>query len=259
LIARKPLYIFIAVQRALFLRELGMRFSTSKMGLFWTFIEPFMQVLMFVLIHALVFPTSASNIDMSVFFALNFTAYNMFRNITMKSMGAFRANHALFIYKQVKPIDTIFARISVEIFITGIIISLFLLIGLYFDFDINIKNIPMVTVGFIWLILFSLGMGLILAISDTYYPSVGKIVNIFMMLLMFGSAIFYSIEMMPTEVQNFLLINPLTHFMEIIHGSYFYSLDDQFVDYTYILLWTVSYLFGGLWLYRHLEEKIISL
>ena len=236
-----------------------MRFSTSKMGLFWTFAEPFMQVFMFVFIHALIFSSSNSSIDMSVFFALNFTAFNIFKNITMKSMGAFRANHPLFIYKQVKPIDTILARVSVEIFITMTIISLFVCIGLYFDFDMTIKNIPMVTLGFVWLIFFSIGLGLFLAIADTYYPSFGKIFTILSMLLMFGSAVFYSISMMSSEIQNVLLLNPLTHFMEIIHGFYFYSLDDQYVDYQYILLWTVSCLFVGLWLYRYLEEKIISL
>lgn len=259
MIARKPIHIFFAVQKALFLRELGMRFSTSKMGLFWTFAEPFMQVLMFVFIHALIFSSNNSGIDMSAFFALNFTAFNMFKNITTKSIGAFKANHLLFIYKQVKPIDTILARVSVEIFITMMIISLFVSIGFYFDFDMTIKNIPMTTLGFVWLIFFSIGLGLFLAIADTYCPSVGKIFTISSMLLMFGSAIFYSISMVPLKIQDFLLLNPLTHFMEIIHGFYFYSLDDQFVDYQYILLWTVSFLFIGLWLYRHLEEKIISL
>ncbi len=76
---------------------------------------------------------------------------------------------------------------------------------------------------------------------------------------MFGSAIFYTIEMLPSQIQTLLLYNPLVHFMEMIHGHYFHVLDDRFVDYSYMTLWTLIVLYSGLWFYRKLEERIISL
>jgi len=77
--------------------------------------------------------------------------------------------------------------------------------------------------------------------------------------LMFGSAIFYTLEMLPTPLQEVLLYNPLIHFMEMIHGFYFFALDDRFVSYSYMLLWSFSLLYAGLWLYIKLEKKIISI
>ena len=236
-----------------------MRFSVSKSGLFWTFFEPFMQVFIMVLIKIILFGKSGDNFDFAAFLALNFTAYNMFRNILTKSMGSFTANKALFVYKQVKPIDTIIARVMVEVFVTGTIIIAFVLIGMYFGFDLNVKHLPMVAIGFLWLILFAFSFGLFVAVSNTFYPSIGKTINIFMIFLMFGSAVFYAIEMLPNQIQTLLLYNPLTHFMEMIHGYYFYTLDDNFVDYNYMILWTLLPLYIGLIFYRKLEERIISL
>ena len=259
MLARKSLNIFLSVQKALFLRELGMRFSISKTGLFWTFFEPFIQVFILVFIKMVLFGKANDNYDFAVFLALNFTAFNMFKNILTKTMGAFSANKALFIYKQVKPIDTIIARIMVEVFITGIILIVFLFIGAYFHYDIEVKNLPMVALGFAWLILFSFSLGLLLAVGNTFYLSIGKTINILMSFLMFGSAIFYTIEMLPSELQTYLLYNPLTHFMEMIHGCYFNVLNDNYVDYNFMLLWTVIPLYFGLWYYKHLEERIISL
>jgi capsular polysaccharide transport system permease protein len=46
--------------------------------------------------------------------------------------------------------------------------------------------------------------------------------------------------------------------MEMIHGFYITGLDDRFVDYHYMLYWTVIPLFIGLWLYVRLEKRIIS-
>jgi len=256
---RSSLLIFFAVQKALFLREFSMRFSVSKSGLFWTFFEPFFQVFVMVLIKVLLFGTAGGDFDFAAFLALNFTAYNLFKNILTKSMGAFKANKALFVYKQVKPWDTILARILVEMFITGIIILCFVAIGLYFDFDVDVQNLPMVALGFLALIFLAFSWGLLLAVANTFYPSIGKTVTILMTFLMFGSAIFYTIEQLPFELQYMLLHNPLTHFMEMIHGYYFDVLNDRFVDYNYMLLWTLIPLYLGLWFYRKLEERIISL
>ena len=236
-----------------------MRFSVSKMGLFWTFFEPFMQVFIMVTIKYIVFGSTHDNFDFAAFLALNFTAYNMFRNIINKSLGSFTANKKLFIYKQVKPIDTIIARVMVEVFVTGVILLAFVCIGSYFQFDLNIQHFPMVAFGFLWLILFSFSLGLFLAVTNTFYPSVGRTIKISMIFIMFGSAIFYSVDTLPTSIQTLILYNPLTHFMEMLHGNYFYVLDDTYVDYNYMLLSTLLLLYVGLWFYKKLEERIISL
>jgi len=243
---------------ALFFRELNMRFSSGRMGLFWTFFEPFFQILIFVLIKIALFGKNSSDFDFAVFLALNFTAFNLFKNIVLKSINAFKANKALFLYKQVKPIDTIIARVMVEIFITVIIIIIFLAIGLYFNFNIAIKDISMVTFGFLLLITFSFSLALFLSVLNIFMDSVSKLVGFSMTALMFGSAIFYTIDMLPLKVQTILLYNPLIHLMEMIHGFYFLTLDDTYVNYNYILLWTFSFLYIGLWFYIKLEKRIIS-
>jgi ABC-type polysaccharide/polyol phosphate export permease len=63
---------------------------------------------------------------------------------------------------------------------------------------------------------------------------------------------------MPQTLQQLLYYNPLAHFIEMIHDNYFYVLNDDFVDYEYMLIWTIVPLYIGLWLYRKLEKGIIS-
>jgi capsular polysaccharide transport system permease protein len=76
--------------------------------------------------------------------------------------------------------------------------------------------------------------------------------------LLIFSAVFFPIISLPPEAQEILLYNPLVHFMEMIHGFYLYELDDRFVDYEYMALWSITPLFMGTWLYIKLEQKIIS-
>lgn len=259
MISRKPLQIFLAVEKALFLRELNTRISVGKAGLFWTFFEPFMQVAMFMLIRVAMLGKSSSNYDIAVFMASGFIAFNMFRTVLSSSTGAFTANHALFNYKQVKPIDTIMGRMLVSIFITSIIVLMFLFLAFFFQYENFLpENFLLVFLGYFWLALFTFGVSLVVAIGNTFFVSIGKIVGILTFGLMIFSAVFFPVISVPPEYQEILLYNPLVHFMELIHGAYMYELDDRFVDYGYMALWTIVPLFMGTWLYSKLEKRIIA-
>jgi len=258
---RKPYQIFFAVNKALFLRELNMRMSVGKAGLFWTFFEPFAQIAIFVLIRVAIMGSqgASSSYNFAIFMAVGFIAFNMFKNILSSATGAFTANKGLFAYKQVKPIDTIVARVLVEMFITGIIILMFLFVGFLLQYDLKPENLLMIAAGYLWLVVFSFAVGLVVGIGNTFYLSIGKFVGIFSFMLLIFSAVFFPLESIPPEAQEILLYNPLVHFMEMIHANYIYELDDRFVDYIYMLKWTITPLFIGMWLYVRLEKKIISL
>jgi len=240
-----------------------MRMSVGKSGLFWTFFEPFFQVFIFVSIHVIIKSQTGRGFsisyDMWVFMASGFIAFNLFKNILNASKGAFQANKGLFVYKQVKPIDTIFARVLVETFLSSVIAVLFLIIGFIIE-EKNLlpENTLMLFLGYFWLILFSIGVSVIVAVGNTFFVSIGKFIGIISFGLLIFSAVFFPIVSLPSPVQNILLYNPLVHFMEMIHGAYIYGLDDRFVDYNYMLIWTVVPLFIGFWLYSRLEKRIIS-
>ncbi len=255
---RKPLKVFYDVQKALFLRELNMRFSTGRTGLFWTFMEPFLQIFIFIAIKMALFGSRNENFDFAVFLAINFTFFNLFKNIVQKSVNAFSANKALFVYKQIKPIDTIIARGIVEIFITMIIIIIFIIIGYYFNFEIDVKNFNMVFLGVVLLILFSYAFGILIAVGNVFMQSIGKLIGFLMTGLMFGSAVFYTLDALPKTARDLLLLNPLAHLMEAIHGNYFLALSDKYVSYGYIVFWILILFYLGLWFYTKLEKRIIS-
>ena len=256
---RDPYQIFLTIQKTLFLRELNSKMSVGRLGLFWIFFEPFAQVSLFILIRvAIIGRGEGSNFDYATFMAAGFIAFNMFRHTLSDAIGTFKVNKPLFSYKQVKPIDTILSRTLVQMFITGIIVIIFVFIGFIFEYDIRPENLLMVAIGYLWLALFSFAIGLVVAVGSTFYVSIGKFVKVLSFGLLIFSGVFYPLISLPAEAQDVLLYNPLVHFMEMIHGYYIFQLDDRFVDYKYMALWTITPLFVGTWLYIKLEKKIIS-
>ena len=251
-----------SVINALFLRELKARFTSSQAGLFWTFFQPFFTTAIFVGMHSIISGSHGqqSN-DYAVYMAVNLIPFFFFRDLLTKSAGAFKANKGLFIYKQVKPIDTIIARVLVEGFITLIVILAFLTIFYMLNIDINPKDLTVTIIGILWLIFFGFGLGILIAVGNLFYDFVGKIIGVISLPLMLLSAVFFSIQSIYQKspiVAKLLLYNPVAHFMELIHGSFFYDLDTRFVNYEYMAIWTFAPFAIGIWLYISLEEKIIS-
>jgi len=254
---RASFTIFKAVVHALVLREIQTRFGSQKLGYLWAIVDPMAQIIVFASIKALLFGGSMPGIDYPVFLATGFLAYDLFKHITLRSMDAFKANKGLFVYKQVKPFDTLVARTIIEVLITSVATTIFLCIGLYFGFDLEVKDLNMVILGFLWIALFGFSLGILFAVLATFYENFAKIIRLIFMPLMFVSALFYTVESLPPIARDFILLNPVIHFIELIHGSYFPELETTYVDFTYMTFWTLIPLYFGLWLYKRSEQKIV--
>jgi capsular polysaccharide transport system permease protein len=214
-------------------------------------------IIVFAAIKELLHPNAMPGIDYPVFLASGFVAYNMFKNIVFRSMDAFNANKGLFVYKQVRPFDTIIARAVLEIFVTVMVILVFLIIGWYLNLNLECKNILFVILSYFWLAGFAISLGILFAILSYFFENFKKIINLLFIPLYFISGLFYTLDDLPDKVKKILSFNPLIHFMELIHGNYFYGLNTDNVNYIYILFWTLIPLYLGLWLYKKSEKKVI--
>jgi len=255
---RTSIEIFKSVVLALFLREVQTRFGTKKLGYFWAVFDAMFMVLIFAGLKSAISSKSMPGLDFPVFLATSFLAFFLWRNIVSQSMHAFEANKALFAYKQVKPFDTIVTRVLLELLVSSVATLIFIGIGLYMGLDISVKNFNMVMLAVVWLCIFGFALGLMNAVFAYFYEFYAKIVNVLMAPLMFVSAIMYSVDSLPPVLRKIILYNPLTHFIEMIHGYYFHPLTTQYVDYEYMLYWTLIPLWIGLFFYKRSEKRILS-
>ena len=243
---------------ALFLREMQTRFGTKKLGYLWAILDPMTQIIVFSLVKAAIADRSMPGIDYPVFLATGFLAYNFFKAVMNSSIAAFDSNRPLFNYKQVKPIDTIFSRFLVEFLVMSMAVVVFFSFGLYIGLDVYVKDINTVLLAVLWLGAFAFGIGLLFAVIGTFYETFRKVISFILTPLFFLSGLLYTAESLPPAAREIVLYNPVIHFIEMIHGSYFAVLTTEYVDYEYMLYWTIVPLFIGLLFYTRSEEKIIA-
>ena len=109
----------------------------------------------------------------------------------------------------------------------------------------------------ICLILFNLGMGLILSALFIFFRDVQYLYRLFTQIVAYGSAIFYSIDILPQHLQALFYCNPIfvciTYFRSIVLYNAIPDLRLHLLLVGYALL-----LFGiGCWVYKKYNYKFL--
>lgn len=253
----KHLESFKLVIYALLIRETKTRFGSNNLGYLWAVLEPIAHILIISMIFGTFSSKIISGVDYPVFVMISISTWFLFNNILNKSTGAIESNRGLLVYHNVKPIDTIFARIILEIYIY--ITTIFFL---YFTFkiigyDVSIRNFNMFFVVILEVILFAVSLSLFLSILYQFSENAKKIVNIILKPLYYISAVFYPLSIIPEAYRVYFLYNPITNIMDLVRYYYF----DDFIKYgSHFYLNTVSLIFLliSLFLFKHLSNNIIK-
>jgi ABC-2 type transport system permease protein len=109
----------------------------------------------------------------------------------------------------------------------------------------------------ILLIIFNLGVGMILSALYVFFRDVKYLWSIFLMLVMYLSAIFYDVEMLPDTVEKLLLLNPvyiyITYFRALVIGAAF---PPVYMTVLAVVYATLFFLIGAV-IYKKYNHKFI--
>ncbi|MDM7958670.1 MAG: ABC transporter permease [Synechococcus sp. WH 8007] len=243
---------------ALVYRELKTRVSEVKFGVLGVFIEPLGIMAVFLAIFSAI-RGNRGPLDVALFLACGILFFTLFNDIAIRSLGAMRANEALFFYKPVKPIDTVIARTLVEcglysiVFIV-IVASIFLIREQWL-----LDDFPLVMISFLCLSVTGFGVGLILMVAGHRYSSLHQFVPLAMRPLWFISAVFFATSSLPQWLVPLICWNPVVQAIELSRHAFS---PDYVVPEAISLYYLISVAAGssclGLWIYRNNERLLLT-
>jgi capsular polysaccharide transport system permease protein len=244
---------------ALVLREMRTRFGKRRMGAFWVFFEPLAHVTVLLFIFSYVRGRTLPGIDFPVFLLTGVVPFLIFKNIALRIMDGVEANKGLFAYRQIKPADTFIARILVEVSLYSVVYAVTLAGMAWYGFDVSIHS------PFEWflilamLLAFAFGLGNILCVVGHSFPELKIIIRILFMPLYLLSGVIFPASILPDQILQWLLWNPILHITELIRWSIFeYYPIINGVSPQYVGGVTLIALFVGLWLYRYRRLELVA-
>lgn len=194
----------------LVVRDFKKKYKRTVFGMAWSVLSPLLMLLVMKLVFTRFFGRSMKHYTTYLF--CGNLVFSWFRESTTQGMMSLMQN------------ATIFTKINVPKYLFVLsknvqtLINFGLTLGVFFIFCV-LDNIEF-TWKFVFLLipitglaLFNIGVGLILSALFVFFRDIQYLWSVFVQLVMYMSAIFYSIDRYPRYAQNIFLLNPLYLFI----------------------------------------------
>lgn len=250
---RKNKYILSAIVS----KNFKSQYRNSVLGVFWTVLNPLLNMLVMALVFTELFGNRAGVGIYPVYLFCGNLIFGIMRQITSQSLTSIVDNSGLIkkvrISYSVFPISNMFsALINFGLsFIALIAIMLVVKQKFYWTILLTITIIPAV-------LLFSLGIGLVLASLYVFFRDIKHIYSVFLTLWTYLTPMFYTVETLKKPaIINIVKLNPMTQYVTMFRNIIQWGTVPGGMHYLFaygvaIAMFLIGYLF-----YRLTKKKFI--
>lgn len=240
---RNGIHEQLRVLYALLLREIRTRFGHHRIGYAWALVEPAMHIGVLYWMRHLLGGVTPAHVPLLLWLITGVLPFFLFRSTVMRIVGAARGNSDILILPAVRVMDIIWARALLE-FATYAAIMLFML-GLYAAIigPVGIDDPLGVFFDMLYLSLLGIGFGMIANVVTSVFPSTQPLLGGILRVLYFISGALFSAALIPAELHEYLLWNPLLHVHESLHAHFFFAyepmadaMDMRFVQHSTVIM-----------------------
>ncbi len=252
MIAKLKTYQFLFEE--LVKRDFKKRYNRTVLGIVWSVLSPLLMLSVMAVIFGNFFGRSIEHYVIYLFSGQ--VIFNYFTEATNEGMLALVNNASIFSKVNVPKYLFLFSKnISAIInFLIILLIYFFFVVleGISFTWESIFLIYPIIC-----LIIINVGIGLILSALYIFFRDIQYLYRIFTQIVMYGSAIFYSIDILPQNLQALFYCNPIfvciTYFRSIVLHN---TVPDLWLHL--LLAGYAIVLFGiGCWVYKKYNYKFL--
>lgn len=201
------------------LRDIKIRYKQAVMGFLWAIFMPAIAVLAGILVKTSISIVSGKplNLTDAISISVKVLPWTFFMSAIKFSVQSLTGNKDLvtkiYFPREVLPLATIFACLF-DFFIAGLTLS-FILTFFHIGASAYLLCVPL---AFIFLILFTIGLGLFLSCANLFYRDVKYVVEIIFTFGIFFTPVFYDAAIFG-KYKVLLLLNPVGSILESINSA----------------------------------------
>lgn len=176
------------------------------LGIAWSVLSPLLSLLVMNLIFGTLLGSEIEHYTIYLFSGQ--LIFSFFSDSTTEGMTSLLNNADIFTKVNVPKYLFLFSKNVSSLINFGITLAVYFLFVLANGVPITWKFL-LLAYPILCLVIFNLGVGLILSALYVFFRDIQYLYSIFTMLLMYMSAIFYSIDTFPQIGKNLFLLNPI--------------------------------------------------
>jgi len=235
-------------------RDFKKKYKRTYLGMLWSVLSPLLTLLVMAVVFKNFFGESVEHYIIYLFCGNIIFSY--FSDATSGGMGSLLANADIFTKINIPKYLFLFSRNISSLINFGLTLAVFFIFciidGITFTFAFFLLIIPIAS-----MIIFNIGAGLVLSALFVFFRDMQYLWNVFVTLLMYASAIFYTVDSFPYFMQRLFLCNPvyvyIKYFRIIVIDNAIPSLEFNLLAVGYaVLAFAIGILF-----YKKLNHKFL--
>ena len=235
-------------------KDLTSKYKDSVLGILWSFFNPLLIMLVFTAIFSMIFGRQIENYP--VYFLSGRVIYDFYSAATKGSMRSIKKNGNLL--KKIYVPKYMFSVSTICYEFINFLISFVILFGVMFITQAPFHATMIYAIIPLALLLCLIfGVGLILAVFNTYFSDVGYLYDVFTLILMYASALFYPMEIVPPTIQVIFSLNPIYSAITCFRECVVYGIAPTTSTLLYLAAFSFTTLFIGILLFKIYENKLV--
>lgn len=253
---RQSLVIQGRVIGALLMREVITRYGRKNLGFLWLFVEPLLMTLMISLLWGFIRADKFSTLNIIAFMITGYPIAMMWRNASNRAIGAISGNLSLLYHCNVRVLDTIFARVLLEV--SGATIAQILITTLFvFIGWIEVpQDILYMIIAWVLMALFAFGLGLIICSIAYKFEMFGKLWGTLSFVMLLLSGAFFFVHSLPQQIREYAQWVPMISGTEMFRHGYFGDGIQTYEHIGFLVVCDLAMILVGLLMVRNFSKGI---
>lgn len=236
-------------------RDFKKKYKRTVLGMVWSVLSPLLQLLVMALVFSQFFGRSIPHYIIYVFSGNIIFSY--FNEASNGGMQALMGNAGIFTKVNVPKYIFLLSKNVSSLINFGLTLIVYFLF-VFTDTGLSVHwQYIMLVYPIICLVLFNLGVGLILSALFVFFRDIQYLWSVFTQLLMYMSAIFYTIESYSPMVQNLFLLNPLYLFIRYFRKIVIEATIPSIWFHLLMLVDVIIVLGIGCWIYKKYNTRFL--
>ena len=191
-------------------RDFKKKYKRTVLGMVWSVLSPLLTLLVMKLVFTQFFGRTTPHFTTYLF--CGNLVFSYFSESTSQGMTSLMGNASIFTKVNVPKYLFLLSKNVQTLINFGLTLCVFLVFCVVDRITFTWKFI-LLAYPIICLVLFNIGVGLVLSALFVFFRDIQYLWSVFTMLLMYMSAIFYTIDKYSEEVQCLFLLNPVYLFI----------------------------------------------
>lgn len=234
-------------------KNFSSKYKDSVLGILWTILQPLLMMALFTIIFSTLFGRNVENYP--TFFLTAWCAYMFFSSAISISMNALKSNKYILqkmpVPKYIFVLGSIISEFLNYIIMLILLVVIMIITHVPFHLTIILSVIPIIS-----LLIMITGLSFMLSIVCVYYSDIQHLWSVITLMLMYASALFYPIEIIPEPFRQYMLLNPLLWIIEQLRCFILYGQFPPIGNMVNSILLSIIILVFGLIIFKKYENKV---